>query len=67
MACRGCGGRAQLMAAEWKKSMRTEATLVKLITAGMMAEAAIGGWRTSPGENYPNPRPGDIVIFEDFY
>jgi hypothetical protein len=55
------------MAAEWKKSMRTEATLVKLVTAGMMAEAAIGGWRTSPGENYPNPRPGEIVIFEDFY
>jgi hypothetical protein len=32
-----------------------------------MAEAAISGWRTSPGENYPNPCPGEIVVFKDFY
>jgi hypothetical protein len=31
------------MAVEWNKSMSTEATLVKLVTAGVMAEAAIGG------------------------
>jgi hypothetical protein len=55
------------MAAEWNKSMSTEATLAKLITAGIMAKAAIDGWRTSDGESYPDPRPGEIVIFEDFY
>jgi hypothetical protein len=33
------------MAAEWNKSMSTEATLAMLITAGVMAEATIGGWR----------------------
>jgi hypothetical protein len=32
-----------------------------------MAEAAIGGWRTSDGENYPDPHPSEIVVFEDFY
>jgi hypothetical protein len=31
------------MAIEWNKSMSMEATLVKLITAGIMAEAAIRG------------------------
>jgi hypothetical protein len=55
------------MAAEWNKSMSTEATLTKLVTTGIMAEAAIGGWRTSDGESYPDPRLGEIVVFEDFY
>jgi hypothetical protein len=55
------------MAAEWCKSMSTEATLGKLVTAGVMAKAAIGGWRTSDGERYLDPRPGEIVMFEDFY
>jgi hypothetical protein len=34
------------MAMEWNKLMSTEATLAKLVTAGVMAEAAIGKWRT---------------------
>jgi hypothetical protein len=55
------------MAVEWNKSMSMEATLERLVTASMMAEATIGGWRTSPSENYLDPRPGEIVIFEDFY
>jgi hypothetical protein len=32
-----------------------------------MVEATIGGWRTLAGENYLDHRPGEIVIFEDFY
>jgi hypothetical protein len=55
------------MAVEWNKSVSTEATLARLITIGVMAKATIGGWRTSLGENYPDPCPGEIVIFEDFY
>jgi formylmethanofuran:tetrahydromethanopterin formyltransferase len=55
------------MAAEWNKSMSTEATLMELVTAEIMAEATIGGWRTLDGESYPDPRPGEIVVFEDFY
>jgi hypothetical protein len=55
------------MAAEWCKSMSTEVTLGKLVTAGVMAEDAIGVWRTSYGESYPDPRLGEIVVFEDFY
>jgi hypothetical protein len=55
------------MVAEWNKLVSTKATLAKLVTDGVMAEAAIGGWRTSTGENYLDPRPGKIVVFEDFY
>jgi hypothetical protein len=55
------------MAAEWNKSMSTEATLTKLDTASVMAEATIGEWRTSDGESYLDPRHGKIVVFEYFY
>jgi hypothetical protein len=55
------------MAVEWSKSMSTEVTLAKLVTAGAMVEAAIGRWRTSNGESYLDPRPAEIVVFEDFY
>jgi hypothetical protein len=47
--------------------MSTEATLAKLATARVMAEAAIGGWRTLDGERYPDPCPSKIVVFKDFY
>jgi hypothetical protein len=67
MVCGGCGARAQLMAAEWNKLVSTEVTLAKLITTSVMAEAVIGGWRTSAGEHYPDPHPSKIVVFEDFY
>jgi hypothetical protein len=43
------------MVAEWNKLMSMEATLAKLITTGVMAEAAIGGWRASEGESYLDP------------
>jgi hypothetical protein len=55
------------MVAEWSKSMSTEATLVKFVTADVMAKVVIGGWRTSDGESYPDPCPSKIVVFEDFY
>jgi hypothetical protein len=67
MARGGCGANAQLMAAEWNKLVSTEATLTRLVTVDVMAEASIGGWRISPGENYLDPRPGEIVVFKDFY
>jgi hypothetical protein len=47
--------------------MSTAVTLAKLVTAGVMAEAAIGRWRTLDGESYPDLRPTKIVVFEDFY
>jgi hypothetical protein len=53
------------MVVEWSKSMSTEATLVKLVTAGVMAEATIGGQRTSDGDSYLDPHPSEIVVFED--
>jgi hypothetical protein len=47
--------------------MSKAVTLAKLVTAGVMAEAAIGRWRTSDGESYLDLRLNEIVVFEDFY
>jgi hypothetical protein len=47
--------------------LNTEATLGKLVTIGVMAEAVIDRWRTSDGESYPDPCLSEIVVFEDFY
>jgi hypothetical protein len=55
------------MVMEWNKSVSTKATLVRLVTTGMIVDATIGGWRKSPSENYPDPCLGEIVVFKDFY
>jgi hypothetical protein len=55
------------MTVEWTKSVSMEATLTRFITVGVMAEAAISGWRVSPSENYLDLRPCNIEVFEDFY
>jgi hypothetical protein len=55
------------MAAEWTKLISTPTMIKRLINIGVLPDTAIGGWRTSIGESYPDPRPGEIVVFEDFY
>jgi hypothetical protein len=61
------GRRAQMMSVEWTKSTSTESSIRKLVDDGMLLDAIIGGWRPSIGENYLDPRPGELVVFEDFY
>jgi hypothetical protein len=55
------------MVAEWTKSTSTEATIKKIVDAGVIPDATLGGWRTSHGESYPNPNPRELVVFEDFF
>jgi hypothetical protein len=67
MACGAQGERAQMMAVEWTKSISLLATIERLVNTGVLPNAAIRGWRTSIGESYPDPHPGEIVVFKDFY
>lgn len=55
------------MSVEWAKSTCTDESLARLQDIGVLPAAAIGGWRKSRGERYPEPRPGEIVVFEDFF
>jgi hypothetical protein len=61
------GRRAQMMSVEWMKSTSIESSIHKLVDGGVLPDATIGGWRPSNGESYPDPHPGELVVFEDFY
>jgi hypothetical protein len=54
-----------MMSAKWTKSTSTENSIRKLINGGVLPDAAIGGWRSSIGESFLDPRPGELVVFED--
>jgi hypothetical protein len=61
------GQRAQMMSVEWMKSASTESSIHRLIDGGVLPDAAIGGWRPSIDESFLDPRPGELVVFEDYY
>ena len=58
--------RAELMAKEWKKSRSTAKSHGDLVDMGLLHCPELGGWRAPEGESYPDPRAGEIVVFEDF-
>lgn len=34
---------------------------------GILPDEAMTRWRPAQGERFPNPRDGELVVFEDFY
>jgi len=58
--------RAELMDKEWNKSYSTAKSLSDLVDMGLLHSPELGGWRAPEGESYPDPRAGEIVVFEDF-
>jgi len=59
--------RAEMMAKEWKKSRSNTRSLNDLIEKGLLHNQELGGWRAPEGESYPDPRAGEIVVFEDIF
>ena len=59
--------KAGVMAKEWWKSRSNEQTIEDLIIMGVLHNKALAGWRAPKGERYPDPQPGEIVVFEDFF
>ena len=59
--------RAELMVKEWKKSWSSTRSLNDLVGMGLLHNQELGGWRALEGERYPDPRAGEIVVFEDFF
>jgi len=59
--------RAERMAKEWKKSQSSVKSLNDLVDMGLLHGPELGGWRAPEGESYPDPRAGEIVVFEDFF
>jgi hypothetical protein len=59
--------RAEMMAKEWKKSRSNTRSLNDLVKMGLLHNQELSGWRAPEGESYPDPRAGEIVVFEDFF
>jgi hypothetical protein len=59
--------RSEMMAKEWWKSKSTMQSINKLIRMGVLHNQKLEGQRASLGESFPDPRPGEIVVFEDFF
>ena len=55
------------MAKEWKKSRSSVRSLNDLVSMGLLHSQELGGWRAPEGESYPDPRAGEIMVFEDFF
>jgi hypothetical protein len=56
-----------MMRKEWWKSKSTESTINDLVELGVLHNQELAGWRPTNCDNYPNPQPSEIVIFEDFF
>jgi hypothetical protein len=59
--------RAEVMKKEWWKSKSTKSSINELVGLGVLHDKALGGWRASDSESFPDPQPGEIVVFEDFF
>ena len=55
------------MAKEWWKSRSNEQTIEDLVAMGVLHNKALAGWHAPEGESFPDPQPGEIVVFEDFF
>jgi hypothetical protein len=58
--------RAEVMK-EWWKSNSTESSINDLVGLGVLHDKALRGWRASDLESFPDPQPGEIVVFKDFF
>jgi hypothetical protein len=59
--------RAEVMRKEWWKSKSTESSINDLVGLGVLHDKELRGWRASESESFPDPRPGEIIVFEDFF
>lgn len=60
--------RKKLLEAQWQKSLSTQSSLEAMAQGGLLPPAELVVWRApAPGERYPQPYEGEIVVFEDYF
>lgn len=52
---------------EWVASSSSQEDLEDMVMDGILPDEVTAGWRPVEGELFPNPRAGEVVVFEDFY
>lgn len=62
--------RAKIIAArkrKWKKSILKHEDLEEMVIDGVLLDEASASWRPTPDEQFIDPQPGELVVFEDFF
>jgi hypothetical protein len=59
--------RAEVIRKEWWKSKSTKLSIKELISLEVLHDKELRGWRELQSESFPDPQPGEIVVFEDFF
>jgi hypothetical protein len=52
---------------EWTRSTSGHEDLKEMAIVGNLPDEAMARWRPATGEQYLDPRDGELVVFEDFY
>jgi hypothetical protein len=56
-----------MMRKEWWMSKSIDRSVNELVAMGMLHNRELTGWWLPVGDSYPDPKPGEIVVFEDLF
>jgi hypothetical protein len=59
--------RKEIMKKEWNMSKCTTLNLERLVRMGVLHAQELTGWRAPDLEPYPDPKGGEIVVFEEYF
>jgi hypothetical protein len=57
----------EIMKKEWNMSRCTPLSLERLVRMGVLHAQELAGWRAPDLEPYPDPKGGEIVVFEEYF
>jgi hypothetical protein len=59
--------RKEIMKKEWSMSMCTPLSLKQLVRMGVLHAQELVGWRAPHLEPFPDPKGGEIDVFEEYF
>jgi hypothetical protein len=59
--------RKEIMKKEWNRTRCTPLSLERLVRMGVLHAQELAGWRAPDLEPYPDPKGGEIVVFEEYF
>jgi hypothetical protein len=57
----------EIMKKEWNMSKCTLLSLERLVWMGVLHAQELAGWRAPDLESFPDPKGGEIVVFEEYF
>jgi hypothetical protein len=59
--------RKEIMKKEWSMSKYTPLSLERLVQIGVLHAQELAGWRAPDLEPFPDPKGGEIIVFEEYF